>query len=85
MRYRRFQPDFVYAVIADHAAITVRRGFFSIATGAVKNTLSDGRNAHLIQNPSSWWLPRLCTWFEISHLVKGAHGFWVIVEPTTKS
>src|SRR5262245_13807471 len=62
------EPDFVNAVIADLAVITVRLGFFSIATGPAKKVLSDGRNAHLIQEPSSWWLPRLCTLFEIVHL-----------------
>ena len=77
--------DFVDAVIADLAAITVRYGFFSIATGPAQKVLSDGRNAHLIQKSSSWWLPRLCAFFEIIQLMRDAHGFWVVVEPKSKS
>jgi hypothetical protein len=72
-------------VIADLATITTRLGFFSVATGPAKKSLSDGRNAHLIQKPSSWWLPRLCTFFEVAQLGREAHGFWVIVEPKAKS
>ena len=79
------EPDFVDAVIADLAAITVRYGFFSIATGPAKKVLADGRNAHLIQKPSSWWLPRLCTFFEIIQLMPDAHGFSVVVTPKSKS
>jgi hypothetical protein len=41
----------------------------------------DGRNAHLIQKPSSWWLPKLCQHFEIAQLGRDQHGFWVLVEP----
>ena len=46
--------------------------------------LADGRNAHLIQRPSSWWLKLLTDEFEILHLQ--AHqmmgpGFWVLVAP----
>jgi len=79
------EPEFVDAVIADLAAITTRFGFFSIARGPAEKSLSDGRNAHLVQKPSSWWLPRLCTFFEVANLVRDAHGFWVIVEPAAKS
>ncbi len=76
------EPDFLGRVLTDLRAMTGRIGFFSIATGPAQKTLPDGRNAHLIQQPSSWWLPRLCEHFEIAHLQRtDAHGFWVIVEP----
>jgi len=83
--FEHIEPEFVDAVINDVARITVWLGFFSIATGPAIKTLADGRNAHLIQKPSSWWLPRLCTFFEVAHLTRVAHGFWVIVEPKAKS
>jgi hypothetical protein len=65
--------------------ITVKFGFFTIAAGPAVKVLSDGRNAHLIQKPTSWWLPKLVRHFEIDHLQhQDAHGFWVIVKPVIK-
>lgn len=73
--------DFLDAVLLDLKEITRSLGFFSIATGAAGKILSDGRNAHLIQRPSSWWLPKLCQHFEIAQLQRSRIGFWVVTEP----
>jgi hypothetical protein len=78
------ESDFVDSVLADLGAITQKIGFFSVATGPALKILSDGRNAHLIQKPSSWWLPKLCAYFEIAQLGTDQHGFWVIVQPKLK-
>jgi hypothetical protein len=75
------EPAYLEAVISELAAITRKMGFFSIATGPAIKILADGRNAHLIQKPSSWWLPRLCEYFEIVRLLRDANGFCVLVEP----
>jgi len=75
------EPAYLETVLLDLGGITKRFGFFSIATGPAGKTLPDGRNAHLIQKPSSWWLPRLCEHFEIIQLGRDPHGFWVITEP----
>ena len=76
------EPDLLDNVLLDLARITVGFGFFTIATGPAVKILSDGRNAHLIQKPTSWWLPKLVRFFEIEHLQhQGDHGFWVIVKP----
>ena len=75
------EPEFLDAVLDDLQEITVGVGLFTIHTGAAIKTLSDGRNAHLIQEPASWWLPRLCERFEIAHLQGSPGGFWVLVEP----
>ena len=52
--------------------------------GPAQKVLEDGRNAHLIQEPTSWWLEKLIRRFEISqlqtHQLMG-HGFWVVVQP----
>ena len=68
------------AVLEDLGRITKRVGFFTINTGPAFKTLPDGRNAHLIQKPTSWWLPRLCEHFEIAHLQGEPQGFWVVTE-----
>jgi hypothetical protein len=71
-------------VLLDLAKITVNFGFFSIHMGPAAKILSDGRNAHLIQEPSSWWLPKLTKYFEILHLQSHqmmGDGIWVVVRP----
>jgi hypothetical protein len=79
------EESYLEAVFLDLKDITRNIGFFSVHTGAAIKTLPDGRNAHLIQKPSSWWLPRLCQHFEIGHLQRGQGGFWVIAEPRKSS
>ena len=75
------EPDYLDNVLADLSAITLTYGFFSIHTGPAQKHLADGRNAHLIQQPSSWWLPKLCQDYEIEALRGTAGGFFVIVSP----
>ena len=75
------EPEFVDAVLDDLRAITIKRGFYSIHSEPALKVLTDGRNAHLIQKPSSWWLPQLCRHFEVRHLETAPGGFWVLVEP----
>jgi hypothetical protein len=75
------EEAFLDRVLDELRAITVSRGFYSIHCGAAVKHLPDGRNAHLIQQPSSWWLPRLCQRFEISHLESAPGGFWILVMP----
>ncbi len=67
-------------MLLDLKGITKNLGFFSVHTGPAVKTLPDGRNAHIIQQPSSWWLPRMCQHFEIAHLQRGHGGFWVVAE-----
>jgi len=75
------EPLYLSSVLLDLAKITIKYGFFTIHTGAAIKQLPDGRNAHLIQKPSSWWLPQLCKHFEIMHLQSSDQGFWVAVSP----
>lgn len=75
------EPDCLDNVLDDLKTITVKHGLFSVHTGPAGKHLADGRNAHLIQQPSSWWLPRLCERFEIEWLRKMPRGFSVVVAP----
>jgi hypothetical protein len=74
------EEEFLDDVLEDLKMITVKIGFFTIATSPAEKTLEDGRNAHLIQKPSSWWLMKLCKIFEIEHLQKNPGGFLVVVK-----
>jgi hypothetical protein len=74
------EPDHLDAVLDDLQRIVTNVGFLTIHTGPAKKVLSDGRNAHLIQKPASWWLPRLCERFEVIHLTSlPENGFWLLV------
>lgn len=77
------EPNLVENVILDLAKITPHLGFFSIHTGPAQKILADGRNAHLIQKSSSWWLPKLCEHFDIIQLQNhqfSGQGFWIVVK-----
>lgn len=76
------EPLLLNNVLADLKKIVSKVGFFTIHTGPAVKVLPDGRNAHLIQEPSSWWLKRLTDFFEVRHLqtLPNATGFWLIVE-----
>lgn len=82
------EPACLDAVLEDLARITVNLGFFTIHRGEAVKLLDDGRNAHLIQAPVSWWLSRLVRFFEIEHLethqLMGS-GVWMIVRPRENS
>ena len=79
------EPIHLKAVLQDLSRITKKVGLFTIHTGPAVKHLSDGRNAHLIQKPASWWLPQLCEHFEIAQLERIPVGFWVVVEPRSSS
>ena len=78
------EPELIDNVIQDLAGIITKLGFFSIHMGPAKKILADGRNAHLIQMPCSWWLAKIVKHFEIvqlmSHQIMG-NGIWMIVSP----
>jgi hypothetical protein len=76
------EPDMLENVLRELHRITVGIGFFSVHMGPAGKTLSDGRNAHLIQKPSSWWLHRLVEYFDVLHLQSHdlmGKGFWLLV------
>jgi hypothetical protein len=74
------EPQYLEAVLHDLFRITLKAGFFTIHTGPAAKHLSDGRNAHLIQKPSSWWLPLFCEHWEIAAMQRTPGGFWVGVD-----
>ena len=74
------EEDFLDNILNDLKKITKKFGFFTIHSGPAKKTLEDGRNAHLIQKPPSWWLPKMCTRFEIKHLQEVPGGFILVTK-----
>lgn len=59
--------EYLDNVLDELKLITQKLCFFSIATRPAKKNLLDGRNAHLIQKPARWWVPKLCERFDIEY------------------
>jgi hypothetical protein len=77
------EPHCIEAVLVDLHSITKGLAFLSVHMGPAGKILSDGRNAHLTQQPSSWWLPKICQYFNVlqlvSHQLMGS-GFWILAQ-----
>lgn len=74
------EPDLIENVLDDLKRVTAGVGVFTVHTGAAAKVLTDGRNAHLIQQPPAWWLPRFLERFELATFNRMPMGFWIVVE-----
>ena len=59
------EPECIDDVMDDLVRVTGSALFALISFGSAKKKLSDGRNAHLIQQGLDWWLPKFWTRFDI--------------------
>lgn len=75
------EPGLLDNVLDDLRRVTLGVGVFTVHTGAAVKFLPDGRNAHLIQQPPAWWLPKFMDRFELATFNRMPMGFWVVVEP----
>ena len=72
------EEEYLDEILIEISQITMKLCYFSIATVPAKKILSDGRNAHIIQKPSRWWLLKLCRLFNIEFLKNTNSGFIVL-------
>ena len=75
------EPVSLGAVISELSSISRKLAFLTVHTGPAKKVLTDGRNAHLIQESTSWWLGQFEPHFEILHVQQVRKGFFVIACP----
>ena len=73
------EPVLLDNVLDDLQRVTAGVGVFTVHTGAAVKVLPDGRNAHLIQQPPAWWLPKFFARFELLTFNQMPQGFWVVV------
>ncbi|QDD11400.1 hypothetical protein [Candidatus Methylopumilus planktonicus] len=78
------EPELIDNVIEQLSEITTEFGFFTVDTMPAMKILSDGRNAHLIQKPNSWWLAKFIKYFDLLHLESKKGSFWLVVKPISK-
>jgi hypothetical protein len=67
-----------------HIFVLARLGaYFVIATRPARETLPDGRNAHLLVEPSAWWLSRLRLegWNIVRHEQRKGLCIWARKDP----
>jgi hypothetical protein len=74
------EPNLIDNVLDDLKRVTAALGVFTVHTGPAAKVLLDGRNAHLIQRPAAWWLPKFMERFELAQFQRMAMGFWIVVE-----
>ena len=74
------EPALLDNVLDDLERVTAQVGVFTVHTLPAVKALPDGRNAHLIQQPARWWLPKLFERFELVTFTRTDMGFWVVVE-----
>lgn len=73
------EPDCLDDVLDHLQKLTEIAIFLTVHTGPAKKTLPDGRNAHINQQPMSYWLPKFWERFDIHTVqVTGEHQFHVI-------
>jgi len=76
------EPECFDDVLAELRRVTQEVGLFVVHLTAAKKTLPDGRNAHLIQQPTDWWAARIHeAGFAIQGQGGGEHEAWFIVGP----
>ena len=74
------EPPLLDHVLDDLQRVTAGVGVYTVHTGPAVKVLPDGRNAHLIQQPPAWWLPRFMARFELLTFNRMPQGFWIVVE-----
>lgn len=76
------EPEFLDNVLDHIASLTEAVAFLTVHMGPAGKLLPDGRNAHIIQEPMEWWLPKLMKRFELQTVQQtNAVSFYVIGFP----
>jgi len=75
------EPQSLDAVLSEISSISRKLALLTVHTGPAKKVLTDGRNAHLIQECTSWWLGRFEPHFDIIHVQQVRKGFFVVACP----
>lgn len=71
------EPEHLNTVLDHLRSKTLKAAFLTVHDGPALKTLSDGRNAHLIQEPPRWWLPKIMDRWELKSFSRRPNGFVV--------
>ena len=73
------EPECLEDVLDHLESLTQRVCFCTVHTGPAGKLLPDGRNAHLIQKPYDWWMPKFMERFELQNFAHRGSGFEVLL------
>ena len=73
------EPEHLEGVLDDLARLCEGVIFVTFYTGPAKKVLSDGRNAHLTQQPMQWWVPKLWDRFDLQTIQLASDGSYFVV------
>ena len=74
------EPDCLTDVLDHLESLTQQILFATVHTGPAGKVLPDGRNAHLIQKPYEWWLPKFTErWTLQNFSSRSSTGFEVVL------
>jgi hypothetical protein len=79
------EPACLPEVIEHLFTKTKKMLFVDVAQREAKKTLSDGRNAHLIIQSTSWWIYQLAPYFDLKSLQSYDGGFVAAFTPVGAS
>jgi hypothetical protein len=79
------EPKHLHDVLDHLEGLTLKALFASIHTGPANKTLSDGRNAHLIQQPMDWWMPKFFDRFDVQQMVRVSEMEFFIIATVKNS
>lgn len=75
------EPDHIDAVLDDLHRLTLKACVMFVDTGPAHKTLPDGRNAHILQRPIGWWLPKMMERFTLHTVLNERPEFLFIGIP----
>ena len=75
------EPECLDDVLKDIHSLSKKTVFLTVATAEALKKLPDGRNAHLIVQDYTMWLPKLWEHFTLVNYSKRNYGFLFIGEP----
>ena len=64
------EPDCISDVLNHIVRLNKKAAYINIATRPAKKLLPDGRNAHILVKPSSWWIQEFNSRFDIINFMK---------------
>jgi hypothetical protein len=67
------EPDKLNGVLTHIRMLTGRAAYLNVHTGPANAKLPDGRNAHLTQQPATWWQKKLLEYFTTVEMLEGGH------------
>lgn len=69
------EPECLDEVLDDIQRCAKKGVFLTVNMQPAIKVLADGRNAHLIQEPIEWWLPKLMARWDLLAVKQNGHGF----------